>query len=407
METTYDVQHPILLPRKHHVMENFVRYFHLKLGHLGKNTMISEIRLKYWIVGVSGLVRRILGKCVSCRRMHARSVEQLMGDLPRERLSPDLPVFSNIGIDCFGPFSVKRGRSEVKRYGVIFTCLTSRAMHLEVAFSLSTESFISAFRRFISRRGQPLVVYSDNGTNFIGAERELKDSIKDWNEKQVQDWLLQRDIRWKFNPPTASNFGGIWEREIRSVRKVMNGLTHAQNLNLDDEEFNTLLCEVEAILNSRPLTPASDSPDDMEAITPNHLLTARAQPTFPPGLFTKDELYARRRWRQIQYLSDLFWTRWKREYIPLLQQRSKWHKERDVPQPGDLVLLTDQSLPRNQWSLGRVIDLIKDRKGIARIADVRVAKIRGEIRTGAKSAVVRRPISKLILLLASETLKNG
>ena len=401
-EVSYDVKHPILLPREHSVVCVLVRSVHHKVGHLGKETIISELRKKFWIVGIRILVKSIVRECIVCQKANARPLEPLMGELPKERVTADHPAFTFVGVDCFGPFVVKRGRAQEKRYGVIFTCLSSRAMHLEIVFNLSTDSFINAFRRFTARRGTINTVYSDNGTNFVGAVRELAESKDEWNDKQMQEWLKQEKINWKFNPPTASNFGGVWEREIRTIRKTLNAITHLQNLKLNDEELYTLMCEVEGILNSRPLTPVSDDPNDLEAITPNHLLLGNSKVTFPPGLFNKDDLYVKRRWRQIQYLADMFWKRWQKEYLPILQQRQKWTRDGESIQVGHLVLLMDQMLPRNQWSLGRIESVLKDKYNRVRVADVRVAKVKSNLKNGS-STLIRRPVSKLIPLIKSES----
>ncbi|XP_065941388.1 uncharacterized protein [Magallana gigas] len=166
-----------------------------------------------------------------------------MANLPKDRIVPDEPPFSRVGVDYFGPFEVKQKRSRVKRYGVIFTCLASRAVHLEVAASLDTDSYINALRRFIARRGQGTKIRSDNGTNFVGAERELARSIQEWNQHQIQNSMLQKNVDWQFNPPAGSHHGGVWERIIRIIRKAMNSVLREQTL--DDEGLNTLMCEIE------------------------------------------------------------------------------------------------------------------------------------------------------------------
>ena len=156
-----------------------------------------------------------------------------MADLPDDRVIPNKPPFTFVGVDCFGPFMVKRGRSLVKRYGVLFTCLTVRAIHIEIAHSLDTDSFLQAMRRFVSRRGHPEVMRSDNGTNFVAGEKELRNAILGWNQERIHKFLLQRNVRWVFNPPAASHQGGAWERCIRTVRKVLKALVKQQIL--DDE----------------------------------------------------------------------------------------------------------------------------------------------------------------------------
>ena len=208
-----------------------------------------------------------------------------MSDLPVDRVTPDKPPFSFVGVDCFGPFWVKRARSQVKRYGVLFTCLVSRAIHIEVAQSMDTNAFVNSMRRFIARRGVPEVMRSDNGSNFVSGNKELRKAISEWNERQIHEFPLQRNIKWLFNPPSGSHLGGVWERCIRTVRKILVALIKEQPL--DDEGLTTLMCEVEAIINERPITKSSDDPSDAEALTPNHLLLLHPSSKLPPGVFVK------------------------------------------------------------------------------------------------------------------------
>ncbi|XP_066500465.1 uncharacterized protein [Hoplias malabaricus] len=232
-------------------------------------------------VSSNSAARTVISECNLCRRLHAKVGEQKMADLPQDRLLPDKPPFTNTGVDYFGPFEIRRGRAKVKRYGVLFTCLTVRAVHLEVAHSLDTDSCINALRRFQARRGQVSVIRSDNGTNLVGAERELRQALKELDQSRINEAMMQKGVRWIFNPPTASHHGGIWERQIRTVRKVLNSVVRQQLL--DDEGLQTFLCEVESIINGRPITTNTDDPSDLEPLTPNHLLLLKKQPSIPPG----------------------------------------------------------------------------------------------------------------------------
>ncbi|XP_056588276.1 uncharacterized protein LOC130408847 [Triplophysa dalaica] len=344
--------HPVILAKDQHVSTLILRHVHQETGHGGRNHMLSHLRQKYWVPGACAAIRKVLTKCVICRRLSASPGHQKMADLPQNRITPYEPPFSRVGLDCFGPFEVKRGRAVVKRYGLIFTCLAMRAIHLEVLSSLDTDSFINGFRRFVARRGQVLEICSDNGTNFVGAERELRKAIENLNHNLINDVLLLKSVKWVFNPPAASHHGGAWERLIRSVRKVLNSILKTQTL--DEESLVTVFCE--AIVNGRPLTKASTDPQDLEALTPNHLLLLKSQPLLPPGLFEKEDVYACRRWKQVQYMSDLFWKRWVKEYLPGLQERQKWNTVKRNFVPGDLVVLVDDMAPRNTWIIGRIVD---------------------------------------------------
>ncbi|XP_038062578.1 uncharacterized protein LOC119733069 [Patiria miniata] len=301
-----EMKHPIILPSNHKVTELVIIHHHLLVGHSGVGMTWSSLREKFWVVRGGATVRRVIGNCFECKKRNAPLRQQFMGDLPAARVTPDNPPFTSVGVDYFGPVYVKQGRSHIKRYGCIFTCLSMRVVHLEVAHSLDTDAFINALRRFIARRGKPQIIMSDNGTNFVGGERELRESLDDLNQRRVSDFLLQQGIRWQFNPPTASHMGGVWERIIRSVSKILRYLLKEQVVS--DEVLLTLMAEVGAILNARPLTPLSFDPGDVEPLTPNHLLLLRANPSLPPGLFQKEDAYSRRRWRQAQFLADQFWS---------------------------------------------------------------------------------------------------
>ncbi|XP_024123270.2 uncharacterized protein LOC112143483 [Oryzias melastigma] len=381
-----DAKHPVILPKDHHVSTLILRGIHQETGHSGRNYTLSRLREKFWIPQADSAIRKILSKCVTCKRVLSKPGQQRMANLPQDRLVPDKPPFSNVGIDYFGPFDAKCGRSTVKRYGVLFTCLTVRAIHIEVAHSLDTDSCINAIRRFIARRGQVSILRSDNGTNLVGAEKEMREAIKNWNHAKISETLVQKNITWIFNPPAGSHFGGIWERQIRSVRRILNQTLKQQTL--DDELLQTFFCEVEAIVNGRPITRVSNDINDLEALTPNHLLLLKGQPHLPPGIFCKDDLYARRRWKQIQYLSDIFWKRWTKEYLPLLQERQKWFVTRRNLKCGDVVLIVDDSAPRNSWLMGKVEKTVSDSNGLVRRVFVRT-----------KSSVLERPVTKLCLLL--------
>ena len=236
-------------------------------------------------------------KCVGCRKLRGSTASQ-MSDLPEDRLEP-APPFSSSGVDMFGPFYVKEGQSKKKRWGVIFTCLAMRAVHIEVACNLTTDSFINAYRRFIGRRGPIRLLRCDRGTNFVGARNELQAALQEMNNNKIRTELLKDGCDWivfDMNTPHASHMGGAWERLIRSVRNVLVGILAQHSTQLDDELLRTFMVEAEAIVNSRPLTYQDTSPDSPEPLTPNQLLTLKAKIVLPPpGNFVKEDLYCRKR----------------------------------------------------------------------------------------------------------------
>lgn len=381
-----ETKHAAILPKESHVSKLILQHIHEKVGHRGRNHMLSTLRRQYWIPHANSAARKIIRDCIVCQRQRQKPGEQKMSDLPIDRISADLPPFTYVGVDYFGPIEVKRGRSLVKRYGVLFTCLTCRAVHLEVAHSLDTGSCINAIRRFICRRGQVKEIRSDNGTNFVSSNRELKQAMLELNQSKIQKGLAQDGIKWTFNPPYGAHHGGAWERLVQEIKRILCSITNQQVL--DDETLHTVLCEVEAILNDRPITPSSDDPNDVEALTPNHLLQLKGKPVLPPGLFKKEDLYLRRRWKQTQYIVDLFWKRWVKEYLPMLQERQKWNKIRRNFCIGDVVLVVDGAAPRNSWPIGRITETMADAHGVVR-----------RVRVKTRTNELERPINKICLLV--------
>jgi len=380
-----DERHPLIVPKKHHVAELIARDIHERNAHAPREQVLAESRKKFWLIGGRRLCKQIIRHCFGCRRRNAQRMQQIMADLPISRLIPFKPVFTYTGIDLFGPLQVKWGRGTVKRWGVLFTCMTTRAVFLEVAPSLSTDDFILVLRQFVCRRGPPEEITTDNGSNFVGAERELREAIEGWNQQKIAAALQQKGVRWKFQVPTAAHMSGVWERLVSGTKRHLKAL--AGSCLLTDYGLRTLLAEVEAILNSRPICPVSEDPGDLEALTPNHFLLSRKCSGLPPGIFVKEDKLLRKEWRKVQYLLDLFWHRWIREYLPELQERKKWqHEEKNVKE-GDLVLLAEDGVKRGQWPLGRVERAFPGSDGHVRSALVKTA-----------SGKFHRPIVKLCLV---------
>ena len=404
------MKYPILLPKKNPVVHSLFRHLHSRIGHLGREVLVAQIRKKYYVVGMSSLAYQITQQCIICRKILSRPSEQKMANLPSDRLQPDQPPFSTVGIDCFGPMFVTRGRgrSKEKRYGLILSCVASRAIHIEILHSLDTDSFINGLRRFVARRGPVQRIRCDNGTNFVSGKREIALGIKEWNRHQIESWCKAQNIEWHFNVPAAPHWGGLWERIVKTCKKILNSMTSEieNKKSLNDESLLTWICEVENIMNSRPITQITCDIDDKEALTPNHLLRPATERSFPPGIFSQNDLYSKRRWRQVQFLVDEFWTRWKKEYLPLLMSRQRWTTQRRSHEVDDLVLVVDQLLPRNLWCLGRITQVNRDKEGTVRSAEVLVSKHRDNAGNLAGTQRLQRPITKLILLKTQEELKK-
>ena len=258
------------MPHDHPATKSLIEYYHSIEGHMGTNQTLSALRSKFWIIKGQRTVRNVIERCLRCKKLTAKACEQRMAPLPIERLAVNDRPFSSVGVDYFGPFHVKRGRVLEKRYGCLFTCLKIRAVHLEISHSLSTESFLMAFSRFCSRRGIPKKVFSDNGSNFVGAEAEIRTYINGWSTKRINDKMLEYNIEWFFNPPECSHRGGLWERMIRSTRRIFRAISN--DVVMDDETLHTFMIETERIMNNRPLCALSDSHHDLDVLTPNKIL---------------------------------------------------------------------------------------------------------------------------------------
>ena len=389
---SFDAKHPIIIPDRHHIVDLIIRHFHEQEGHSGSRHVLAAIQQEFWIIRGRARIRWLINKCIQCRKRFAKPGEQMMASLPNPRDTAFERPFSSVGVDYFGPFYIKLGRSQVKRFGCLFTCLAMRAVHIEVAHSLEAESFLCAFSRFTARRGNPSAVYSDNGTNFVAGSRILKEEFAKLQSQQAQskihNRLRQKGVEWHFNPPLASHAGGVWERMIRSTRRVLKSLLEEQTVN--DEVFSTLLTEVERILNDRPLLRHEGNVDELDPLTPSKLLLLRSNSTLPPGVFISEDRY-NRRWRQAQLLTNTFWKRWVREYLPTLQERQKWQSVKRSLKTGDLVLMVDEKIPRGQWPLAVVQEIYPDSRGIVRHVMVRKA-----------DGLLKRDVRKLCLWEAAE-----
>lgn len=401
-----ELKHPVILPKEGHITRLILTHHHGKICHQGRGQTLMELRANgFWVLGGSKSIAKLINGCVRCRKLRRPVEEQRMAELPKERVEVSAP-FTYCGMDCFGPFLTKKARKEQKRYGLIFTCLSSRAIHIEMLEDLSTDAFINALRCFISLRGAVRQLHCDQGTNFVGARNELREALKQCDAKTLEVFLAEKQCEFHFNAPSASHAGGVWERQIRTVRNVLNATLTQCPGRLDDSSLRTMFYEAMAIVNSRPLTvDGLNDPMSLEPITPNHLILMKSKIALPPpGEFVKEDVYANKRWRRVQYLIEQFWSRWKREYLLNISTRQKWHTPRRNLKVDDLVIIKEDTLPRNQWHLGRVIETTEESDGLVR----RVKVLVGE-RTSArkqdhpsKPSIIERPIQKLVLLLESE-----
>ncbi|GBP08516.1 hypothetical protein EVAR_77195_1 [Eumeta japonica] len=319
-------------------------------------------------------------------RIKGETIQPIMGHLPAERTNLEFPFFDT-GVDYAGPIMIAdrkgRGCKLIKTYISVFVCLATRAVHLELVSDLTKEAFISALNRFIARRGKPRNIFSDNGTSFVGAFNELSNILK-------QDFSshFTEGINFSFIPAYTPHFGGLWESAVKSIkyhlRRVL-GLTH-----LTYDEMCTCLTQIEAILNSRPLTPLSIDTSDLTPLTPAHFLIGRSLTFVPYPQITEANVTNIRRLKRIEYIKQHFWKRFSKEYISCLQQKSKWCMQRGELTNGTMVLIKDSHAPPLMWLLGRIVRIIPGTDGIARVADIQTKK--GVIRR-AFNTICPLPIS--------------
>ena len=403
----YKVKHPVILPNKSHITKLIVAYCHAKTLHQGRGQTQMELRSNgFWVIGGSKLVAKLIHTCVLCRKLRRPTENQQMAELPKARVEASAP-FMFSGMDCFGPFIVKNGRKECKRYGLIFTCLYSRAVHIEMLPDLSTDSFINALRCFISLRGAVRQLYCDQGTNFVGASNEFKEGLKQCDTKILERFLTEKQCEFVFNAPSASHAGGVWERQIRTIRNVLNATFAQCPGRLDDMSLRTLLYEAMAVVNSRPLTvDGINDPQALEPLTPNHLILMKSKIALPPpGTFVKEDLYATKRWRRVQYLIEQFWGRWKKEYLMNISTRKKWHLPQRNLRVDDIVIIKDYNQPRCHWQLGRVVEVFQDSDNLVRRVKVLVGEqnLKGNQSAPYRHSVIERPVQKLVLLLENSS----
>ena len=334
-----------------------------------------------------------MDRCITCRIQRGKPQNPIMSALPVARLAYKEHPFSRCGMDYFGPFLVKVGRRREKRWGVLFTCLTTRAVHLELSHSLTASSAIMALQRMAARRGTPKAIYSDNGTNFRGASRELKEAIDAIDLTKQKSYALTHRIEWHFNPPDAPHMGGAWERLIRSVKSALH-VTMREQAPVE-EVLITVFAEIEHAINSRPLTHVPVDPRDGEALTPNHFLLGYSAGEMSLVRCSQDVTNTRKQWKLAQAFSDAAWKRWLREYLPTLIERPKWVDNSENLKIGDLVLLMDFQAARNEWKRGTITQVYPGKDGVVRVAEIQTSK-----------GKFIRPAHKIIRLMKFENVQT-
>ncbi|XP_018311206.1 uncharacterized protein [Mycetomoellerius zeteki] len=322
----YSEKHQIVLPGKHPFTKLLIKHEHIKLLHAGAQMILASIRQKFWPLNGRNIVRHIIRTCVTCLKMNPPMIQPLMGNLPRQRVQA-ARVFANVGIDFCGPFqlreSKRRNARTVKSYAAILMCLATKAIHIEIAFDLSAEEFIHTLKRFIGRRGKPSHIFSDNATNFTGANRELSE-LRDMflkEEPTIVQKSISDGIQWHFIPPRAPNFGGIWEASVRSFKAHFKRVVGTTILTID--EMQTLSIQIEVILNSRPITALSNDPNDLSYLSPGHFLIGDTLTGIPEPTLTEIQEGRLSKWQRTEQMRQHLWNRWSKDYLNQLQQRTK------------------------------------------------------------------------------------
>ncbi|XP_070180041.1 uncharacterized protein [Littorina saxatilis] len=393
---------PKLLPQDCHVSKLLIAEAHETLGHAGRTNVIHHIRSRgYWIFGIRRVVAQVLKDCVTCKKMYGKEASQKMADLPLDRVEESAP-FTSCGMDCFGPFIVAEGRRQVKRYGLMITCLSMRAIHLEVLDDLSADALINGLRNVIAIRGPIRMLRCDRGTNFVGASRELREAWNSIEKEELKKRLEDRQCEWIFNTPKASHMGGVWERQIGTVRRILNGLMRKYPSRLSTSTLRTFLLEVMAIVNSRPLSVESlEDPTGPLPLTPNHILTMKAVGVLPiPGIFDGADVEARKKWRRVQRLADEFWRLWRLDFLASLRRRRKWLLPQRNVAVGDVVVLRDEAVCRADWPLGLVTEVRPSDDGLVRTCKLKTVKVTSK--TSHSTFYYWRPISKLTVLVKAD-----
>ncbi|KMQ88162.1 hypothetical protein RF55_12394 [Lasius niger] len=385
-----DERHPMIVPPASWLTQLLVDSCHRRTLHGGVQLTLGLLRLRFWVPRGRAVVKRLLHQCATCARWRAATPQPPMGNLPPRRVIPARP-FLHTGVDYAGPILIRtskgRGHRAHKGFIAVFVCLCSKAVHLEVVSDYTTDAFLAAFRSFISRRGLCERVYSDCGTNFIGADRMLRElfTASSSDGRRIAHAAATQGIKWHFNPPAAPHFGGLWEAAVKSTKPHLRRVIGEATLTF--EEMSTFLAQVEACLNSRPLHALSDDPDDISALTPGHLLIGAPLLAVPEPSLIKDANTTLSRWQHLQRMRDHFWQRWSREYIHGLTSRPKWIRAEAVPNIGDLCLIRSEITPPNRWPLAKITKLHPGDDGIVRVVTIKTS-----------TSELVRPLTKIVLL---------
>ncbi|XP_063366810.1 uncharacterized protein LOC134655289 [Cydia amplana] len=372
----FDARHPLLLPNTGNFVKILILHYHKENSHAPPGALHSILAREFWILSVRRLINNIVFKCLPCYRLNAIAKQPFMGDLPKDRVTA-ARAFKGVGTDFAGPFYTKvqavRNRKLVKTYLCIFVCLATKAVHLEVVSDLTTEAFLAALTRFASRRGSPSLIRSDCGRNYVGADNHLIEvhNFLNLNKYTIGSEMAKRNITWIFDPPTTPHWGGLFEAAVKSAKAHLKRVVGDTPLTY--EELTTVFTKIEGALNSRPLCPLSPDPNDLQILTPGHLIIGEPLTAIPEYPLQDIKTNKLTRFQLVQQMFQHFWSRWQTEYLCTLQTRPKWASYTDPPAVGDLVLLREDNVPPLEWRRGRIISIRPGKDGVVRVVQVRTA----------------------------------
>lgn len=363
----YQQRHQYIIPSKSRLSFLILKYAHDATLHGGIQIMMQFIRKKFWIPKLRAEARKYIHSCVQCARMANTTASQIMAELPEIRIRPAHP-FQHVGVDMAGPYNImltnkinmntrSRLLPEIKGWVAVFICLTTRNVHLEPTEGMSTDDFLQAYQRFVSRRGNPEVIYSDHGTNFVGADNLLQKAFDKWKAEEIQHAVHLYGTEWRFITPSAPHEGGIWEAAVKSMKHHLKRVMGTQKYSI--QGITTLLTSIEACLNSRPLCKLSDDPNDLEALTPAHFTIGRPLKLPIHEKADKPPYNAKRLFMQLQFQIQAFWKQWSRDYLQSLTQLPKWREEHENVKIGQLVLIKSDNIPPTYWAMGRITHVSK------------------------------------------------
>ena len=406
LQSCYNNDKPILLPKDHPLSYLYAKHVHDR-GHLGVSTVVSKIRERYWIINLYNIVKSIRYNCVTCKRLDQKIESQVMAPLPSARLKP-APAWTTTSIDMFGPFKIRgqlNKRARGKAYGVIFNCLVTRAVYLDLADDYSTQGFLLVLRRFVAIRGSPSTLISDNGSQLVAANKEMKELVKSLDQEKLELFGAEHMLTWKFTPADAPWQNGCSESLIRSAKRAPAASIGDQVCNFS--ELLTIMFESANLINERPIGRHPTDPNDGSYLCPNDLILGRCTSRAPAGPF-KSTPSAKDRFHFIQQIVDSFWKKWQYYYFPSLLIQQKWHHDHRNVKVNDVVLIQDSKSIRGQWKMGIIVKVYPSSDGKVRRVSLKYKNPNHDTLVYRSNAYVtiERPVHRLIVLVPSDKSDN-